>query len=341
MANRRIKKTVQLVIQSNDCRLFSVQPISELFVKSKGIAGDVSPKPNRTIYLEKNGDGKYFADTSRYLKQKFKYVQKINIDYVLKNGFSYKESYDFPVRLYENFIKIESRKELEEFVEKNNFCIFPSEAELRGLKAEYQNMLLADDVEHVIANFPLEENLQKRVQENQRLLRKINLDFLWEKKRILKMLVERFNSKKMIYHDFLWLNDQMENTSDMLLDPQHFSLKQINPTYEQKNDHPSGDYYRERKLWQTMLVPGHRVFGHFALCCFEFFLDINEAIAMVICPYCGRVIGPKSGKKWRCGSEKPECVTIQQNEDRRKQRINEEKNESVDNFLEQKKSKIS
>jgi len=332
MINRRIKKTVQLIIQSNGCCLFSVQPISELFVKSKGIAGDVGPQPNRTIYFEKNGNGKYFADTNRFLKQKFKYVQEINIDYVLRNGFSYNASYDFPVRLYQDFIKINNKKEFKKFIKKINFCIFPREIELNGLRAKYQSMLLTDEVEHVVANFPLEKNLQKRIKENQEHIQKVNLDFLWEKKEILKMLVEKFNSKEMIYHDFLWLNDQMENSSDVLLDPHHFSLKQINSTYEPENDYSRGDCYREKKLSQTMLVPGHRIYGHFALCCFEFFLDIKDSIAMVICPYCGCVIGPKNGKKWRCGKEKLECVTMQKNEDKRKQRVSQEKRKHVDNF---------
>ena len=320
MIKKRIKNPIQLVIQSNDCQLFSAQPISELFAKSNGIAGDVGPEPNRAVYLEKNGNGKYFIDEKYHLKQKIEYVQKINIDYILQKGLSYNWGYDFPVRLYEQFIKIETKKELAKFVEKMDFCIFPKESEIGGLKADYKNALLAENVHHIEANFPLEESLKNRVQENQKLIREINLDFLWNKKELLKTMVARFNSKEMIYHDFLWLNGQIENISDILLDPQHFSMKKISPTYEEANDQSSGDLYRMKKLWQTMLVPGHRIYGHFALCCFEFFLDIKEDIAMIICPYCGRVVGLKNGKKSRCGNENPACVLLQKSEDRKKRR---------------------
>src|SRR6266702_237626 len=106
MAIRRVKKNVQLVIQSNDGQLLSAQPISELLAKSNVAVGDVCANPNLTMYFKKDGSGKYFSDGSRHLKQEIKYVQKMNIDYVLKNGFSYNEGYDFPIRLYESFIKI-------------------------------------------------------------------------------------------------------------------------------------------------------------------------------------------------------------------------------------------
>jgi|GEM_PF-1529916 len=330
MTRKRIKNPVQLIMQSNDCCLFSAQPIQELFSKSRGAAGDIGPEPNRTMYLEENGNGKYFVEKKYHLKQIIRYVQKMNVDYILKTGFSYNEAFDFPDRLYELFIKIDDKKEFEEFIRKTNFCIFPAASELKGLNALYQQALLGKEAEHITANYPLEKDLEKRVEENQKLIRKINIDFLWEKKKLFKNLVVLFASKKMIYHDLVWLNEQMEYVSDALLDPQHFSLKKPDPVYESNNDQFSGDIYRMREVWKTFLVPGHRIYGHFAYCCFEFFLDIKDQIAMVVCPYCGRIIGPKDGKKRRCGEENSKCQPLQQKEDRRIQRINKEKIKTVD-----------
>ena len=119
---KRIKNPVQLISQSNNCCLLSAQPVQELFSKSRGIAGDVSPYPNRSIYLEKNGNGRYFVDSKYQLKQLIRYIQEIKVNYILKNGYSYNEAFDFVERLYEEFIEINSKKTLNNLLRIRDFA---------------------------------------------------------------------------------------------------------------------------------------------------------------------------------------------------------------------------
>lgn len=297
--SRLIRKFVGLFIQSNSRALLPRLPFQDAFSSAQNLSGDITKNPKAnidpwrrpsetTVFINKEGGVDSFRGTKD--KRKILHIQKVKNRTIEKNGRSHKWNFIFPDKLYLKFINIKNSEELEKFVETSEFCIFPTVREHKELMSEYEKAGLKTPPEFVVVqNKKLTQEVRIREEE---IIFQINLKYIWKKKIEFENMVKKYADGSLEYHKLLWINKSMGNVSDSFFNAKHFSLDEISKGIE-------GISARDKRkieeavgldlIQKLPIVPAYRSYGHYALCCLEFYLDIMRKNKLMICKNCGQI----------------------------------------------------
>lgn len=138
-----------------------------------------------------------------------------------------------------------------------------------------------------------------------------NKEFIATKQKELRSLVEQYENGTLRYDQLLWVNQQMENISGILNDGKHFIWDEI-----KEGSAKSGTAIEDKRPLEKVIgleeirgmhiVPALRAYGHYAYCCYEFFLDILEKNKVSVCESCERYFQPDRKGQFLC--KEPSCV---------------------------------
>lgn len=283
---KSIKKCVQLITISNDCFLFSRQALQNPLSIAFNL-WELSKNPLKDVFVREDGTIQSALGFKR--KQKILYVQKANSIFINKKGYCHYWNYDFPKKLYLQFINLKNKKELGMIP---FFCAFPDNGEMKELHKLYKKAEKNIDPEFPVAfGYKIPRALLNNKGRNQKIINALNIDFIWKKRKELKSIVKLYADKQLGYHKLLWLNQQLENVSDSLIDPQNFLWKKIEAGIEAKNikdNREMEEVVGMKNIQNLLLVNSHRIYGHFAYCCLEFYLDILREKRIFSCDNCGQ-----------------------------------------------------
>jgi len=311
-ALRPIKKFAQLVQQSNNCFLYPSQAIQGHLITSFALA-EFSNNPIKTIFIKDNSRiisflGKNYSGQPRKLD--FQAIQKINHTFINSEGFSYGWYYIFEQFLFD-FINLKDKQNLQKFITKTGFSVFPNIAEFQSLLSKYEQAGIVGVPSFRVTNDGTLPVIWKEEKNKDReKIEEINLNFLWNKKEKLFDYVRKYEVNELVMNDLLFINEQMENISDALMDTDAFHKKDIaNRSIENqsKDTRNLEETIGNKKVKDTGLLVHYRIYGHFAACCFELFLKIMEKQRIAVCAnsVCQRYFSPKRNGQEYCGHK--EC----------------------------------
>ena len=156
---------------------------------------------------------------------------------------------------------------------------------------------------------PLTQEKKEKEDHAMRAINKVNLDYLWEKKRYLQGLVRSYRKGEMKMRDLSTLYRHMTQVSEVFLDERDFNIKKIQEDLD--DDGPVSDtrgfddIIGEKKVQDVKtLVTAYRVYGHFALCCLELFLTIKNERGIDQCEACKEYYEKSHGSRYYCS---PKC----------------------------------
>lgn len=319
--SRTIKKFVRLFIQSNNRVLLPRLPFQDAFSLAQNLSGDITKNPKinadiderpseKVVFIKKDGKIDSFRGTED--KRKIKHIQKVHNTIIDKNGKSHRWGFLYPNNLYLKFIKIKDLKDLQKFVEKNEFCIFPSMKESRDLLLEYEKAGFKNPPEFTVFQ---NKNLAKDKQSDEaKTIFNINLKYILEKKEELENIVKKYANGSLEYHKLLWINKNMENVSDSFFDASHLSCKEISEGFRSKkarDERSMKEIVGMEKIKDLPIIPAYNIYGHYALCCLELYLDIMRKNKLMICENCGQINrierGQHSDRKYCTKNENSDC----------------------------------
>ena len=160
------------------------------------------------------------------------------------------------------------------------------------------------------------------------------MEYLWQKKLSLQNLVESYRKGAMKMRDLSTLYRHTAHASEMLLDPEDFNIKKIYRDTAIIEAQKGGDgkisdtrefndvIGEKNALDIKMFVPAYGIYGHFALCCLEFFLLIKQKKGIEQCKACKRYYEKNHGNQTYCSLK---CKKKGSNERSRKYRRNKTK----------------
>lgn len=282
---KSIKKCVQLITISNDCFLFSRQKLQDSLSGASGL-WELSKNPIKNVFIKNDGSVQSIFGDER--KQKILYIQKANSTFINKKGHSHYWNFNFPKKLYLNFINLRSKKEL---LKIPDFCIFPNQLEAKNLLKKYTKKGVSDAEFATSFGYKIPQEIIESDKKNQKIIRSVNSDFIWEKRDELKNIVKAYTDRKLSYHKLSWLNKQLENVSNSIINPQNFLWKQIEAGEKAetiKDDRELGEVVGMQNIKNLLLISSYRIYGHFAYCCLEFYLDILKDKKIFSCENCGQ-----------------------------------------------------
>lgn len=316
-AGRLIKKFVQLVAIDNDCILFS----REFFQKPLSLSfmlGEHTKDPSKNIYITDKKEVKTILKNGK--KQVIPYIQKINFTFIDKQGTSNFRGSQQLKKLYTEFIKLKNKKELKKFIEeKHGFCVFPNELEMETLFKEYEKAGITKfPIHYAVYKHPIPKKIKKEsdktIKDTGNKIKKVSIDFIWKKQQELKRIVELYSSKNLTEHNLLWLNKQLENVSEALMSQNNFIWTKVRDGGLADKDNRSLEEMGMKKIKNLILVPAYRIYGHYALCCLEFYLDIQNEIPFFTCEKCGQLnVKSKRSRKYCSKEDNSECSRKQDN----------------------------
>lgn len=335
---RSIKKFVQLVTIDNN-RILQ----SRVFVQ-RGISlafnlGEFTTGPCKNIYLTRDGYCRSFSTNEE--RQGSYFLQKINfffIDNTDSNQLYNFRDCIFPKKLYKIFTELEDKRDLKEFMTQKDldggydFCVFPNELEKRILENKYRkakqkeflNYCIAHKVEYIESKSKINE-IAKDV------IKKINIDFIWEKQQQMKDFIKRYLSGDLPEDKLLWLNEQLENVSETLTNKRNYLWEKIeNGTINDVGSWDIKKTYGEKDTRNALLVPAYRIYGHYALCCLEIFLDIQEGLPCFVCERCKNLVHTNKKTRQRFCSEEDNKECFRERENKRQRKKYHEKKEEED-----------
>lgn len=300
-----LDRCVQLIVQSNDYCLMPDFEIRRVFRRVWDMA-EYTKDPSRPVYLKPNGGAftKNEPWISNYKNRRpkcpFFYHQVIRTIYLTEAAYAYKEPYTFysdyqglrGKDLFLQFASVKTKNDLAEFVkEKKDFCIFPDTNDTKLLMHYYTKELETPRYifTHTMAD-PMPKDLAKELNFVKKIIRKINLDYLWEKKERLKNLLDLYKSGELKFINLSSIHYFLEQASEMFIDKKYYDIarieKSVNFKYP-KDKRTFSEILGDRKVDDSgQLVPGYRVYGHFALCCLQFYLLVKSQKSVDICPIC-------------------------------------------------------
>ncbi len=307
MSNGRpIKKFVQLVAIDNDCILFPRGPLQKPLSLSF-VLGENTKDPSKNIYITDKGEIRTILKNGK--KQVIPYIQKINFTFIDKQGTSNFRGSKQLKKVYTEFIKLKNKKELKKFIEeKHGFCIFPNESEMETLLKEYHKIgIIKNPVHYAVYKYPVPKKIKKKsdetIKDTGNKIRKVNIDFIWKKQQELKNIVGIYSHGNLIEDKLLWLNKQLENTSEALISQNNFIWEKVRDGGLANKDNRSLEEMGMKKIKNLVLVPAYRVYGHYALCCLEFYLDIQRNVPFFTCEECGQLNVKYKRSRKRCSEE--------------------------------------
>lgn len=331
---RSIKKLVQLVAIDNNYLLFSREFLQKPISLSFHL-GELTKNPLKDIYVTTDGFCQSFAKDGR--KQVIPHIQKINFTFIDKKGISNFRASKQLKKVYTKFIKLENKKELKEFIEeKHGFCVFPNELEMETLFKEYEKAGITKfPIHYAVYKHPIPKKIKKEsdktIKDTGNKIKKVNIDFIWKKQQELKNLVVRYLSGEFPEHKLLWINKQLENVSEALMSQNNFVWKRVRDGgFIEKDDRDLEEVIGTGKIKNLALIPAYRVYGHYALCCLEFYLDIQKKIPFFICEECGQLnVKDKRSQKYCNIENSKECFKKQQNKRQRKSYLRNKKRKKI------------
>lgn len=282
---KSIKKCVQLITISNDCFLLSGQELRDS-ISGAFILWELSKWSTKDVFIR--NDGSIQSELGYKRKQKILYVQKTNSIFINKKGHCHYWNFDFPKKLYLEFINLKSKKELPKIP---NFCIFPDTSEAKELLKKYKKAGVKEAEFAVAFGYKIPKNISASDKKTQEIIRLINFDFIWQKRKELKDIVKIYATGKLNYHKLYWLNKQLENVSDSIINPLNFLWKQIEAGEKAeriKDDREAEEIVGMENIKKLLLVNSYRIYGHFAYCCLEFYMDILQSKHIFSCENCGQ-----------------------------------------------------
>lgn len=331
-----IKKIVRLFVQSNGQALLPRLPFQDIFSSAQNLTGDLTKNPKATIdpnlrsselamYIRKDGGIDSFRGTKD--KRKIPYIQKVRNRIIEENGQSHKWNFIYPNKLYLKFISIKNIEDLQKFVEESEFCIFPTLGEARVLMCEYEKVGLTKLPEFIaVQNKNLAEEMRCKEEE---LIFRINLKYIWDKKIEFENIVKRYADKSLEYHKLLWVNKNMENVSDSFFNAKHFTRNEILKGMKgirTRDNRTINEIIGLETIQKLPIVPAYSIYGHYALCCLEFYLDIMRKNKLMICSDCTQInrieSGQHSNRKYCLPSENQDCArrVVAKNKDAERER---------------------
>ena len=311
---RLIRKFVRLFIQSNSLALLPKLPFQDAFSSAQNLSGDITKNPNANVdlfarpsetlvFIGAHGEIDSFRGTQDL--RKIKHIQKVRNRIIEKDGRSHKWNFIYPNKLYLKFINLKTREALQNFVETSEFCIFPTLRESRELLHEYKNAGLSYPPEFVVVQN--KSLLREEKNPEEELIFQINLNYIWDKKIELEDVVKSYADGSLEYHKLLWVNKNMENISDSFFNADHFSRKETSKGArggKAKEIRTTEEITGLEKIQGLPIVPAYNIYGHYALCCLEFYLDIMRKNKLMICNNCGQINRTEFGRH----SDRESCL---------------------------------
>lgn len=339
-----IKKIVQLVTQANDCGLLPRLNFQDAFSEAISTAGETNKSipdardifdrlTTRTIYVLKDGRADYFVGKKD--KRIISYVQKTKLSFINEDGNSHKWKSPISKRLYLEFINLKTKEALDKFVQKRGFCIFPSRAEAIKLSKKYGK----GRPEFLVGNgIKIPEKLIDTMNLYKMDIVRDNLKFIWQKKLELEKIVQDYSNGKLEYYRLHAINEQMENVSEILFNKTNKLLDEIKegiekakePEVETKiatDNRTLEEIVGMETIKQFSIIPAFRIYGHYAYCFLEFYLDILKNNKIMICKNCWQYNHIKQGenfdRKFCTKEESPICFKEKATERKQNQRKKE------------------
>lgn len=232
------------------------------------------------------------------------YIQKVRLGFIDSNGNSHRWGSDFSEKMYLHFTNIKSDEALDRFIQKTGFCVFPSEVEVFDLRKEYEKK----EIKFPRLFLPGQETTEKRNRDSIKIVG-INKQFILKKKEELRFYVDQHKKGTLRYDQLLWINKQVENVSNILIDGKHFIWKEIVQGTKGKTIKDSRNLKEVlgiKEIRGMSIIPALRAYGHYAYCCYEFFLDVLEKNAVLTCKNCDRYFNPDRKGQFFC--KEPSCV---------------------------------
>jgi len=298
-------RPIELVTIANNNCLLPRALIQHVFDLSFSIAGEnVRTQTNTRDLFDRRQTRRIFINPSGHMTRTGNpYIQRVRLGFIDANGNSHRLASDFREKMYLRFINIRSEEALDRFIQKTGFCVFPSEAETRQLFKEYAEKKM----EPPRVFLPGREPDEKRNRDSTYIVR-INKRFIAKKKEELHIMVDQYEKGAFRYDQLLWINKQMENVSDILIDGEHFIWEEIEKGAKGKSAKDSrtlGELIGMKEIKGMKIIPIIRAYGHYAYCCYEFFLDILEKNTVLICKNCEQYFHPDRKGQFLC--KEPSC----------------------------------
>lgn len=340
---RIIDRHVQLITQSNDCCLLTFSEMKTRFERAWDLI-EFTRNPEEILFL--HPDGSSFAERSPWIQfythptNTPLYHQKVRLLHINKDGRIFDNQcpmfYQKKQALFLQLINVPKKKELKKFVETmRDFCIFPGEEEAGSLSVKYKK-IIGTEIHNFL--FPIKAIPSQETKEEdariEKAIREINMEYLWQKKLSLQNLVELYRKREMKMHDLATLYRHTAHASEILLDSEDFNIKKMYRDMAVIDAQKGGDgkisdtrefndvIGEKNALDIKMFVPAYRIYGHFALCCLEFFLVIKEKKSLEQCKACKRYYEKNHGNQTYCSLK---CKKKGSNERSRKYRRNKTK----------------
>ncbi|MDD3487521.1 MAG: hypothetical protein PHF35_04075 [Candidatus Moranbacteria bacterium] len=197
---KSIKKCVQLITISNDCFLFPGRKLRESISTAFSL-WEHSKHPTKEVFIR--NDGSIQSDLGKDRKLKILYVQKTRSIFINKKGHCHYWNFDFPNKLYLQFINLKSKREI---LKIPHFCVFPDESEAKKLLNKYEKAKIKEAEFAAALGYKIPKKISESDKKIQAAIHSINLDFIWKKRKELKDIVKNYTDGKLKYHKLLWLN---------------------------------------------------------------------------------------------------------------------------------------
>lgn len=312
---------VQVITQANDCWLLPREYTRTAVDAALTLGADIAKTPiyektglpePKAIYIGPDLFPASFTGTTKK-QSEVPYIQKLRIRHYDLNGYG--------VRLFEGFIGLNSRNELERFVESNQFSIFPNEDESFDLLERYKEVGILE-VPRYIAKVRDGTRFDPRLTGDSKKRRlaiyEVNLDYIWKKQQALKMIAALFATGELPYHKLHQLNNGLENTSDILIDKNHRIFEESTWT---KKEHVEKDVRTKEEILGLShirtrdIIATKRFYGHYGLCYFvlkEMILSRSnldrENMSTCANPECVRPFVPRRAGHVYCNN--PDCMAM-------------------------------
>lgn len=334
---RIIDRHIQLVTQSSDCCLLTYSDMKTRFERAWDEM-EFTRNPEEFLYLQQNG--RSFANRSPWIRFYSYpnniplYHQRVRLLHIDKRG----RIFDDPLfafnrkgkALFLRFINIKNRKGLDAFIEETkDFCIFPDRREQVELARQYKEAV-GEEIHNFL--FPMHVSPTREMTEKEagiaKAIRKVNLDHIWEKKCFLQYLVDSYNKGTLKMRELAILSRHMALVSELFLDEKDFNIRKIRKDMDAEGDGRAvdmrvfDDVIGERTVNDIeIFVPAYRVYGHFALCCLEFFHTIRAEKGLDQCDACGLYYEKVHGNQVFCSErckKKGSAIRSKKHRDRKK-----------------------
>ncbi len=290
LMERLIKQKIQLVTIANDyCLLprYLLQTILyDVFIVGgelvRTVVRDFSNRPStRYIYIHPKGIPTTAGKP---------HVQKIRLGYIDQNGGCdrWRTIPVFPNKLYIKFINVKDSAGMKSFLNQTGFCIFPSYEEIKNLFMHYKEIGIKKQLR--VFNLSRKKYKSKEDDDHSKILY-ANIEFIEKKRDELREKVRQYAEGVLQYDNLLWLNKQMEDVSNILMNGSDEIWKGIQEGVRIEKElgegMPDTRTLKEigglENIKDIPIVPGLRIYGHFAYCCYEFYQDILNKKRIAIC----------------------------------------------------------